>query len=98
MVLDEVLSLAQDPQAALDEALRVLRPAGQLLILDRILPAALRLPSRAAQRVLYENQLTVMLREAGLEVDQRRMVSRPLTRVRVNRCGRGSASYQDRNR
>lgn len=67
VVLDEVLSLGEDPQSALDEAVRVLRPAGRLLVLDRVLPAALRLPAHAAGRALYENQLTVMLREAGLK-------------------------------
>jgi len=66
VVLDEVLSLAEDPQAALSEAVRVLRPAGRLLVLDRILPAALHLAARPAGRGLFENQLAVMLRQAGL--------------------------------
>lgn len=66
VVLDEVLSLALEPQAALEEALRVLRPSGRLLVLDRILPAARRLPAAATRRALFENQLTVMLRAAGL--------------------------------
>ncbi|MCK6372158.1 MAG: class I SAM-dependent methyltransferase, partial [Gammaproteobacteria bacterium] len=65
VVLDEVLSLSERPLAALAEALRVLRPAGRLLILDRVLPAALRLPSGGGPRALYENQLGVMLRGAG---------------------------------
>lgn len=67
VVLDEVLALTGEPQEALAEAVRVLRPAGRLLILDRILPAALRLPSHAARRGVFENQLTVMLREVGLK-------------------------------
>jgi ArsR family transcriptional regulator len=66
VVLDEVLALGEEPQAGLAEAVRVLRPAGKLLILDRILPAALRLPSHGSRRALFENQLTVMLRELGL--------------------------------
>ena len=50
--LDEVLARTDKPRAALAEAARVLRPAGRLLILDRILPAALRLPRQAARRAL----------------------------------------------
>lgn len=67
VVLDEVLALSVRPQEALAEAVRVLRPAGRLLVLDRILPAALRLPSRPVRGALYENQLTVLLRAAGLK-------------------------------
>lgn len=66
VVLDEVLALSERPQSALAEALRVLRPAGRLLVLDRILPAVRRLPAEPAQRALYENQLVVMLRALGL--------------------------------
>jgi ArsR family transcriptional regulator len=66
VVLDEVLSLSDEPQCALAEAVRVLRPAGRLLVLDRIRPAALRLPSQAAGGALFENQLIVMLRGLGL--------------------------------
>lgn len=66
VVLDEVLSLSQRPQLALSEALRVLRPGGRLLVLDRVLPAALRLPSRGTQRALFENQLKAMLGGLGL--------------------------------
>ena len=40
VVLDEVLARTDKPQAALAEAVRVLRPVGRLLIIDRILPAA----------------------------------------------------------
>jgi ArsR family transcriptional regulator len=67
VVLDEVLSLTGEPQRALAEALRVLRPSGRLLILDRILPAALRLSSHPGRRVLFANQLTVMLRGLGIK-------------------------------
>lgn len=67
VVLDEVLSLSGEPQRVLGEAARVLRPAGRLLVLDRIRPAALRLPGVAdAPDGLFENQLAVMLRTAGL--------------------------------
>jgi ArsR family transcriptional regulator len=66
VLLDEVLALTEAPLVALGEAVRVLRPAGRLLVLDRLLPPALRLPSRAGRRVLFENQLTAMLRAAGL--------------------------------
>ena len=67
VVLDEVLSLSTDPQRALAETARVLRPAGRLLVLDRILPAALRLPPAGGEAGgLFENQLAAMLRAAGL--------------------------------
>jgi ArsR family transcriptional regulator len=67
VVLDEVLALSNRRSAALAEAARVLRPSGRLLILDRIRPAALRLPSEGSRRALFENQLTVMLRGLGLK-------------------------------
>jgi ArsR family transcriptional regulator len=67
VLLDEVLSLSVQPQQVVAEALRVLRPAGRLLILDRIRPAALRLPSQSGRRALFANQLTVMLRGLGLK-------------------------------
>jgi SAM-dependent methyltransferase len=67
VVLDEVLSLSPEPQQALAEAARVLRPAGRLLVLDRIQPAALRLPQAATSRVVIENQLGAMLRAVGLK-------------------------------
>ncbi|GMW07846.1 MAG: metalloregulator ArsR/SmtB family transcription factor [Gammaproteobacteria bacterium] len=66
VVLDQVLSRSDRPLVALREALRVLRPAGQLLILDRVLPPALRLSRRSPQRALFENQLQAMLRGLGL--------------------------------
>lgn len=67
VVLDEVLSLSSEPDRALAEAVRVLRPSGRLLLFDRILPAALRLPgSGGGSRGLFENQLAVLLRGAGL--------------------------------
>ncbi|MCC7257001.1 MAG: metalloregulator ArsR/SmtB family transcription factor [Gammaproteobacteria bacterium] len=66
VVLDEVLGSAVAPQRAIEEAVRVLRPAGRLLVLDRILPAVRRLPGQPPRQALFENQLVVMLREAGL--------------------------------
>lgn len=66
VILDQVLGLSGRRALALAEAARVLRPAGHLLILDRILPAALRLPAEVPRGGLFENQLTVMLRGLGL--------------------------------
>lgn len=67
VVLDEVLAHSGAPQQVVAEAARVLRPTGRLLVLDRIRPAALRLPGAAdAPAGLFENQLAVMLRTAGL--------------------------------
>jgi DNA-binding transcriptional ArsR family regulator len=71
VILDEVLGLTDQPLRALEEATRVLRPSGRLLILDRILPAARRLPGYPAQRCLFENQLAVLLRGLGLRVAHR---------------------------
>jgi DNA-binding transcriptional ArsR family regulator/protein-L-isoaspartate O-methyltransferase len=67
VILDEVLSRSPEPQRALAQALRVLRPSGHLLILDRIRPAALQLSGQAGRHALFENQLTVMLRGLGLK-------------------------------
>jgi len=66
VVLDEVLAIATDPQQAIIEAARVLKPAGRLLVIDHIRPAALRLTSNAGGRAIAENQLGAMLRIAGL--------------------------------
>jgi ArsR family transcriptional regulator len=71
VVLDEVLSLTERPLRVLQEAARVLRPAGRLLLLDRIVPAVRRLPAQSSQRVLFENQLNAMLRSLGLRLTQR---------------------------
>jgi ArsR family transcriptional regulator len=71
VVLDEVLRIIPHPELAVQEALRTLKPAGRLLILDRILPAARRLPAQASERCLFENQLTVMLRGYGLQLSRR---------------------------
>ena len=71
VILDEVLSLSSRPAVALREALRALRPAGRLLILDRIQPAARRLPNQLPERGLYENQLAVLLHELGLKLVRR---------------------------
>lgn len=65
VLLDEVLTLTAHPQRALAEALRVLRPSGRLLILDRVLPAALRLSEGGPRGALFENQLEVLLRGLG---------------------------------
>lgn len=71
VVLDEVLTLTPQPLRALQEAARVLRPAGRLLLFDRILPAARRLPAQPSQHVLFENQVNAMLRGLGLRLAQR---------------------------
>jgi SAM-dependent methyltransferase len=70
VVVDEVLGLTREPGQVLREAARVLRPGGQLLVLDRVLPAVRRLPE-AAGGALYENQLAVLLGAAGLHVARR---------------------------
>jgi ArsR family transcriptional regulator len=71
VVLDEVLTHMQRPELALPEAFRTLKPSGHLIILDRILPTARRLPKHLPNRGLFENQLSVMLRECGLRLTYR---------------------------
>jgi ArsR family transcriptional regulator len=70
VLLDEVLSRTQDPDAAWREVQRVLRPRGRVVILDRIEPAARQLA--ANRQGLAENQLTAALAAAGLRVIERR--------------------------
>ncbi len=67
VVLDEVLTRTATPEVVVAEAARVLRPRGRILIIDRIAPAALRLPSSRGRRTLFENQLAVILRGLGLK-------------------------------
>jgi ArsR family transcriptional regulator len=71
VVLDEVLTLTNRPARVLAEAVRVLRPLGRLLILDRILPAVRRLPEGVSREVLFDNQLNTLLRGLGLKLTQR---------------------------
>lgn len=69
VVLDEVLGASVDLPAALSEAVRVLRPAARLVILDRVQPAARQLS--AEQTGLVENQLNAALAVAGMRVTGR---------------------------
>lgn len=70
VVLDEVLGTSKDRLAGLREAGRVLRRNGRLLIVDRIEPAARRLP-QAGGPGLIENHLTAQLNELGYKVATR---------------------------
>ena len=70
VVLDEVLSVVADPGAGLDEAIRVLRPFGQLLVLDCVAPVAVRLESGAGRR-LIENQLSAWMSERRIRLRER---------------------------
>jgi hypothetical protein len=65
-----VLSSADSVPELLAESLRVLRPSGHLIIVDRIQPAARSLPA-AGNRSLIENHLTASLVEAGYKVTNR---------------------------
>lgn len=71
VLLDEVLGTAQDIASGLREARRVLRPEGQLLIVDRLQPVARNLTAQEDRPTLVENQLTTCLSELGLYVNQR---------------------------
>ena len=68
VVLDEVLAQSKQPEAALREAGRVLRPSGCLLIMDRILPVT----GHAAEPTgLHENQLQELLRDQDYSIAHR---------------------------
>ena len=92
VVLDEVLALTDKPQAALAEAARVLRPAGRLLILDRILPAALRLPSARRAAGAVREPADGDAARTGPEIRQASVVSGAHARVRVDFGDRGAAA------
>jgi ArsR family transcriptional regulator len=72
VLLDQVLSLTQQPRVAIREAARVLRKTGHLVVLDRFGPVKARLSSGHGLGGLAENQLAVMLAEAGLRAGRRR--------------------------
>jgi len=71
VVLDEVLGATGHTLNGLQEATRVLRRAGQLIIVDRIQPTVRRLPDRSAHGPLVENQLTAQLAELGMKISHR---------------------------
>jgi SAM-dependent methyltransferase len=72
VLLDQVLTLTGRQRAAIREAVRVLRPAGTLLVLDRIGPVKASLSAGHGLEGLAENQLAVMLAEAGMRATHRR--------------------------
>lgn len=72
VLLDQVLTLSERPREVLKEASRVLRPEGRLLVLDRFSPARKYLDQGSGLTGLAENQLAVMLAEAGLRSGKRR--------------------------
>ena len=72
VLLDQVLSLTDQPRVAIAEAARVLRADGRLLVLDRFGPVKASLSSGHGLGGLAENQLAVMLAEAGLRAGRRR--------------------------
>jgi len=71
VMLDEVLGSFEDVLAGLREARRVLRPTGQLLVVDRVRPVALQLPGQRGGARLIENQLTATLSELGYRIAHR---------------------------
>lgn len=77
VLLDQVLSLTDDPRAAIAEAVRVLRRSGnalqgRLIVLDRFGPVKASLTTGHGLGGLAENQLAVMLAEVGLRAGRRR--------------------------
>ncbi len=72
VLLDQVLSLTDKPRTAIKEAARVLRKTGRLIVLDRFGPVKANLASGHGLGGLAENQLAVMLAEAGLRAGRRR--------------------------
>ncbi len=68
VVLDEALAQSNQPEAALREARRVLRPSGCLLIIDHILPVV---GQTAESAVLHENKLHALLQEQDFSIMHR---------------------------
>jgi SAM-dependent methyltransferase len=71
VIVDEVLRASERRPRLLAEAARVLRPAGRLLLIERILPAARRLPAAADRDAIYENQVAALAGAAGLRLVRR---------------------------
>jgi ArsR family transcriptional regulator len=71
VVLDEVLARSPNPAKALEEARRVLRRTGRLLVIDRVRPVVRQLPGMAEAGVLFENQLLSLCAGAGLRLVRR---------------------------
>ena len=71
VVLDEVLAQSKQPEAALREAGRVLRPSGCLLIMDRILPVSGQTAESTGPASLHENQLQELLRDQDYGIAHR---------------------------
>lgn len=71
VVLDEVLARSPTPGKALDEARRVLRRTGRLLVIDRVRPVARQLPGKAEAGFLFGNQLASGLAAAGFRIARR---------------------------
>lgn len=72
VLLDQVLSLTDQPRSAITEAARVLRHDGRLIVLDRFGPVQASLKTGHGLGGLAENHLAVMLAEAGLRAGRRR--------------------------
>jgi ArsR family transcriptional regulator len=71
VVLDEVLARSPTAGKALDEARRVLRRSGRLLVIDRVVPVVRQLPGKAEAGLLFENQLASALAAAGFRITRR---------------------------
>ncbi len=71
VILDEVLNGFDDVLTGLREARRVLRPTGQLLVIDRVQPVARQLPDQRGSARLIGNQLDALLSELGYRVAHR---------------------------
>jgi ArsR family transcriptional regulator len=72
LLLDQVLTLTDQPRVVLQEAARVLRRDGRLVVLDRFGPVKASLTAGHGLGGLAENQLAVMLAEVGLRAGRRR--------------------------
>jgi ArsR family transcriptional regulator len=72
VTLHQVLHYAEDPQAVIDEAARVLKPGGRLLVVDFGPHELVRLQREHAHRHLgfADNQVSGWLRGAGLSVER----------------------------